>query len=375
MLAINTPPQAAPGGINAIIEGVSEHITPFNWTAEINTTPARIYDSYQPWPDAVLGTQQFANYWPFTFVDNFDRTSAPDTWDNDWVLSLDPTFGDPYQYPPGGSYTDGSVAIGARGTIMFRRGTVVGDTDVTFNLKRNDLPSVTEVMFTLNEDATDILHQPNSAVYYRVFVDGSDLTAGYKVWINTPSGPAPGYSSWPDSGIPPSEDTIWVRCKKDGYTCSMKIWIGTLGDEPADWLTQQTDSDLQFFSAYLYIGWRIYPDVGQTVAIDDLTVVGALSISNIYRIAAGANGLASNYSNVATTFDVTSTNVRWIDSATYGDFFPIIITVAGEPMRVLDIAGTGLTQTFTVQRGLDGWTQPLTAGTHVQLWRPAVIGL
>lgn len=375
VLAINTPAQAAPGGINAIIEGVSQHVSPHDWTAVLNTTPARSYDAYRPWPDLVLGTQQFSNYWPFTFTDDFERVSAPNTWDNGWVLTLDPTYGDPFQYTPGGSFADGHVGVGARGTIIYRRGTVVGDMDTTFQVKRDDVASFAEVMFTLNEDATELIRLPSPTVFYRMWVDPFDPGTGFKGMINTPSGPAPAYSGWPDTGIASSVDTVLIRCKKDGYTCSMKIWTGTLDDEPEDWLVQQTDSDLQFSSAYLYIGFRIYPDVGQTVEIDDLSVQGALSISNIYRIAAGANGLADDYSDVATSFDVTSTRVPWIDSATYPDFFPLIITIAGEPMRVLEIVGTGLTQTFTVQRGLDGWTLPLTAGTHVQLWRPAVIGL
>jgi hypothetical protein len=67
--------------------------------------------------------------------------------------------------------------------------------------------------------------------------------------------------------------------------------------------------------------------------------------------------------------------VRWIDSATYSSRFPITVVIAGEIMTCTAITGTGLTQTFTVTRGLHGVAKTLPIGSAVQVWRAAAIAL
>lgn len=96
---------------------------------------------------------------------------------------------------------------------------------------------------------------------------------------------------------------------------------------------------------------------------------------NRSRIAAGVSTLDLGYSATATSLSVTSAVGRWVDSATYPTRFPMNIEIAGEVMTCTSITGTGLTQTFTVTRGLHGVTKPLPIASQVQIWRPAVIAL
>jgi hypothetical protein len=77
------------------------------------------------------------------------------------------------------------------------------------------------------------------------------------------------------------------------------------------------------------------------------------------------------------TISVTSTDVRWATSG----IFPVTITVAprkgmvGEDMTVTAISGTGLTQTFTVTRGVNGVTAAWQAGEAVFLARRPTLAL
>lgn len=98
---------------------------------------------------------------------------------------------------------------------------------------------------------------------------------------------------------------------------------------------------------------------------------------NRSRIAAEDGGSTTNatYGPTVTALSVTSATVRWIDSATYGSQFPIVIEIAGEPMTCTAITGTGLTQAFTVTRGLYGVAKTLPSGSAVQIFRPPAIAL
>jgi hypothetical protein len=77
------------------------------------------------------------------------------------------------------------------------------------------------------------------------------------------------------------------------------------------------------------------------------------------------------------TISVTSTDVRWATSG----IFPVSITVAprkgmvGEDMTVTAISGTGLTQTYTVTRGVNGITNAWQAGDAVFLSRRPTLAL
>jgi hypothetical protein len=98
-------------------------------------------------------------------------------------------------------------------------------------------------------------------------------------------------------------------------------------------------------------------------------------IGNRSRIPAGLSVLDAGRTATATSLAVTSLEVRWIDSATYAAQFPILIEVAGEVMTCTAITGTGLSQTFTVTRGLHGQSKALSSDSLVQLWRAPVVGL
>ena len=77
------------------------------------------------------------------------------------------------------------------------------------------------------------------------------------------------------------------------------------------------------------------------------------------------------------TISVTSTGTRWATSG----IFPVTITVApvkgmvGEDMTVTAISGTGLTQTFTVTRGVNGVTAAWQSGDAVFLTRRPTLPL
>ncbi|MFJ3084706.1 hypothetical protein ACIPJG_33840, partial [Streptomyces halstedii] len=73
----------------------------------------------------------------------------------------------------------------------------------------------------------------------------------------------------------------------------------------------------------------------------------------------------------ATSIAVTSSpGPRWIDSATYPAMFPFDVMVGGELVRVTACTGTGLAQTFTVARSVNGIVKPHTAGSGVRLASP-----
>jgi len=76
-----------------------------------------------------------------------------------------------------------------------------------------------------------------------------------------------------------------------------------------------------------------------------------------------------------TGVDIISATVRWIDSVTYGSQFPLDIIVGGERMTVTACTGTGLTQTLTVIRSVNGVIKTHAAGAPVQLFRPPVVAL
>ncbi|XKK40306.1 hypothetical protein HFP72_06665 [Nocardiopsis sp. ARC36] len=77
-----------------------------------------------------------------------------------------------------------------------------------------------------------------------------------------------------------------------------------------------------------------------------------------------------------TTLTVATTvGPPWIDSANHAAMFPLDLVLGGEIVRVTAIAGTGATQTLTVERSLNRIAKPHLAGTAVSLARPAVVGL
>lgn len=78
--------------------------------------------------------------------------------------------------------------------------------------------------------------------------------------------------------------------------------------------------------------------------------------------------LSGAITSTATSISVVSTTAsgRWTTNAAK---FPLSIVVAGEEMTVTNITGTGLTQTFTVTRSVNGVVKAHTSGTAVWLKR------
>ncbi|MFF9688992.1 hypothetical protein [Streptomyces sp. NPDC014623] len=77
--------------------------------------------------------------------------------------------------------------------------------------------------------------------------------------------------------------------------------------------------------------------------------------------------ISASFTAVAVT---SSPGPRWIDSASYPAMFPFDVTVGGEVMRVTACTGTGLTQTLTVTRSINGIAKTHAAGTPIKLTHP-----
>lgn len=103
---------------------------------------------------------------------------------------------------------------------------------------------------------------------------------------------------------------------------------------------------------------------------------GVVSSNEYGRADTGGCQLASAVSSSATSVPVTTTGTaRWVDSATYPTDFPFEVRTGGEVMRVTACSGTGLAQTFTVVRGINGITKAHPAGQDIRLARPVYISL
>lgn len=81
--------------------------------------------------------------------------------------------------------------------------------------------------------------------------------------------------------------------------------------------------------------------------------------------------LTAGITATATSVAVTSNpGPRWITSAVFPAMFPFDVTVGGEVMRVTACTGTGLAQTFTVTRSVNGIVKAHSAGTPLSLTHP-----
>lgn len=98
--------------------------------------------------------------------------------------------------------------------------------------------------------------------------------------------------------------------------------------------------------------------------------VGVLDDSTLGRLDSADTTLNEDLDSTETGVDIISTMVRWIDSATYASQFPFDVVIGGERMTVTDCSGTGLTQTFTVTRSVNGVVKPHSTGAPVRLFNP-----
>lgn len=86
--------------------------------------------------------------------------------------------------------------------------------------------------------------------------------------------------------------------------------------------------------------------------------------------------LAEDLDTTETGVDVlTTTDPRWVDSATYASDFPFDIVIGGEVMTVTACTGTTTSQTFTVTRSVNGVVKSHTTGDAVSLAVPSYIAL
>ncbi|MBJ6633373.1 hypothetical protein [Streptomyces sp. I5] len=94
------------------------------------------------------------------------------------------------------------------------------------------------------------------------------------------------------------------------------------------------------------------------------------------RLDTGGCHLTSAVSASATSVPVTTTGeTPWADSANWPGEFPFEVRTGGEVMRVTACSGTGMSQTFTVVRGINGVTKPHSAGQDIRLANPVYIAL
>lgn len=105
----------------------------------------------------------------------------------------------------------------------------------------------------------------------------------------------------------------------------------------------------------------------------DVLELETSTTDNLSRIPAGVTTLNEALDTTETGVDIISVTARWIDSATYSSQFPFDILIGGERMTVTALTGTGLTQTMTVTRSVNGVVKTHVSGTAVQLFRPPVI--
>ncbi|MGW3291495.1 hypothetical protein ACWDR3_43390 [Streptomyces sp. NPDC001002] len=94
------------------------------------------------------------------------------------------------------------------------------------------------------------------------------------------------------------------------------------------------------------------------------------------RIDTAGCHLSAGLTATATSVSMLTTAVyRWIDSATYPGDFPFDVRTGGEVMRVTACTGTGLAQTFTVTRGINGVAKAHSSGQDIRLANPVYIPL
>lgn len=96
--------------------------------------------------------------------------------------------------------------------------------------------------------------------------------------------------------------------------------------------------------------------------------------SSTFRLATDSKLAAAIVSTTATSISVVSTAEagRWTTTAAR---FPLSIVVGGEEMTVTNITGTGLTQTFTVVRSVNGVQKTHVIDTPVALKQRGTLGL
>jgi hypothetical protein len=112
----------------------------------------------------------------------------------------------------------------------------------------------------------------------------------------------------------------------------------------------------------------------QTIAVNATPAgpydVAVLDDDTLGRLDTDGCELNEALDTTETAVDVISDTTPWIDSGAFASHFPFSVTVGGEEMSVTACAGTGLTQTFTVTRSVNGVVKSHAAGAAVSLTHP-----
>lgn len=111
-----------------------------------------------------------------------------------------------------------------------------------------------------------------------------------------------------------------------------------------------------------------------TVPADPYDVV-TLDDSDFDRLDADGCVLGSNITSSGTSISMVSSTTPLVDSTGYPAEFPLDIMIGGEVMTLTAVSGTGLTQTGTVTRSVNGVTKSHSAGASIALARPMYLGL
>jgi hypothetical protein len=199
------------------------------------------------------------------------------------------------------------------------------------------------------------LRESSSAdfVYARV-----EIAVGNTISLGIRTGAGASLVAQAATGVAYSAGTKYsVRIRAEGSTVRARLWNTSVA-EPTTWLVTAT-------------GVPAVPGgVGIRTALGTLNSNGPAVFSYDRFIASALRGI--NFA--AAFFDVTNTTVhsQWTTAA--GDFpFPIIMN--GEVMSVVNITGTGLSQTFQVTRSVNGVVRDHPQGSSPEVFRPIRIGM
>ncbi|MFF9844608.1 hypothetical protein [Streptomyces sp. NPDC013740] len=134
---------------------------------------------------------------------------------------------------------------------------------------------------------------------------------------------------------------------------------------PVDLIVQRIDDDIRTLT------W----DVTLTCSPAGPWSVGVVNDSVLGIVDTDGCSLAAGVTQSATTWSVTSTGARWINSTTFPTEFPFDWIVDGEVVAVTSITDTGGTQSATVIRSVNGVVKAHSAGVSIQLAQPAYLAM
>lgn len=182
--------------------------------------------------------------------------------------------------------------------------------------------------------------------------------------------------TWPDLRYPSIpmrlRDSLPARALLDGWLQSGPGDLARITDLPShhppgplDQIIEQQSDDIGSFDWNATI-------VSSPAGIWD---VGVLNSATRGHLDSATSTLTGSESTTDTSWSVTSTGPRWIDSATYGSQFPFDLECDGEVVTVTAITGTSSPQTFTVTRSVNGVVKAHSTGAQVRLAQPLVLAL